>query len=571
MVAFLYAGYGRRWAGDDGLINLRVVHQLMQGNGFVFNIGERVEAVTSAGWVFVLWAAGELGADLFDAAWVLSLFFSGLGMIAAALAASYTTRARGGVIVPLGLIGYAGIPVAWDYATSALENGLGMFYLGGAFLAATLLTAASRPSRNRALALAAFIGLAPLVRPDYALYGVVLAAGIVLPPWTWRERFQLLAAFSAPGLTYQIFRMGYFACIVPNTALAKEAFASRFDQGWIYFQNTFGSYMLWPPVGLALLATAVRVGLALRDGRRFDALVPTLLLGSGVLHLLYVARVGGDFMHGRMLLPGLFAIFASTAVVRLQRRWSALLALLPVFAIGAWAVHAARDLRPESYQSGILDERRWYADSSGIPNPTRLEHYTNHMFYIGPNWAKGVMAEGCPEGLKSLEPGSHHVCKRIVWPDAAGGLLVDKPDGVTLPLDPKAAPPDVAVVYEMRPIGIIGLLMGTRISVVDLYGLADPLASRVELSDRGRPGHEKIFPVAWFAAKYTLPGSSADERVPVARKALHCGRLKQLRDAVREPLTLSRFFRNIALSIPLHRVRIPVDPQQAVERFCKAG
>lgn len=28
---FAYAGYGRRWAGDDGFINLRVVSQLLRG------------------------------------------------------------------------------------------------------------------------------------------------------------------------------------------------------------------------------------------------------------------------------------------------------------------------------------------------------------------------------------------------------------------------------------------------------------------------------------------------------------------------------------------------------------
>src|SRR4051812_2977830 len=50
---FTYAGYARRWAGDDGFINLRVVSQLLDGNGFVFNAGERTEAVTSAGWVLI--------------------------------------------------------------------------------------------------------------------------------------------------------------------------------------------------------------------------------------------------------------------------------------------------------------------------------------------------------------------------------------------------------------------------------------------------------------------------------------------------------------------------------------
>jgi arabinofuranosyltransferase len=34
-----WGGYARRWLGDDGFINLRVVSQLLAGNGFVFNAG----------------------------------------------------------------------------------------------------------------------------------------------------------------------------------------------------------------------------------------------------------------------------------------------------------------------------------------------------------------------------------------------------------------------------------------------------------------------------------------------------------------------------------------------------
>ncbi len=37
---------------------------------------------------------------------------------------------------------------------------------------------------------------------------------------------------------------------------------------------------------------------------------------AGVLHAAYVVRVGGDFMHGRLLLPGLFLLLCAVAVVR---------------------------------------------------------------------------------------------------------------------------------------------------------------------------------------------------------------------------------------------------------------
>ena len=50
-----------RWIGDDGLINIRVVNNILDGYGPVFNVGERVEVYTSPLWVFVLVLIGLLG------------------------------------------------------------------------------------------------------------------------------------------------------------------------------------------------------------------------------------------------------------------------------------------------------------------------------------------------------------------------------------------------------------------------------------------------------------------------------------------------------------------------------
>jgi arabinofuranosyltransferase len=43
---------------DDGLIVLRTVQNVLDGNGPVFNAGERVEATTSTLWTYVLALGG---------------------------------------------------------------------------------------------------------------------------------------------------------------------------------------------------------------------------------------------------------------------------------------------------------------------------------------------------------------------------------------------------------------------------------------------------------------------------------------------------------------------------------
>src|SRR5205814_10257485 len=45
--------------------------------------------------------------------------------------------------------------------------------------------------------------------------------------------FDVVAVFSLP-VAYEVFRMGYYGEVVPNTALAKDAGGLHMSQGWAY-------------------------------------------------------------------------------------------------------------------------------------------------------------------------------------------------------------------------------------------------------------------------------------------------------------------------------------------------
>ena len=64
LVAFAIGGWSRRWIGDDGFINLRIAQNLLDGHGFVYNAGERVEAGTSPLWIGMLYLAAKCGIPL---------------------------------------------------------------------------------------------------------------------------------------------------------------------------------------------------------------------------------------------------------------------------------------------------------------------------------------------------------------------------------------------------------------------------------------------------------------------------------------------------------------------------
>jgi len=54
LALFMLAAWWHRHINDDGFIYLRIVSQITQGNGPVFNAGERVEAFTGPLWLGLL-------------------------------------------------------------------------------------------------------------------------------------------------------------------------------------------------------------------------------------------------------------------------------------------------------------------------------------------------------------------------------------------------------------------------------------------------------------------------------------------------------------------------------------
>jgi arabinofuranosyltransferase len=137
-----------------------------------------------------------------------------------------------------------------------------------------------------------------------------------------------------------------------------------------------------------------------------------------------------------------------------------------------------------------------------------------------------------------------------------------------LPLAASAAPANVVAVIVHGPLGIPAAVLGLRINLVDLHGLAEPIAAHMLLEGRGRPGHEKWFSAPWFAARYASAGATSDPREPAARAALPCGDVAVLTRAIREPMSLARFFTNLKLAFTLHHLRIPADPARAQRDLC---
>ena len=122
-----------------------------------------------------------------------------------------------------------------------------------------------------------------------AIFVIPFVAAVVYARWPdiSRNRLRSVAGLCLIPLAYQLFRMVYFASILPNPAYAKEAFLLLPDRGLTYAWNFVHSYTLWVPgAGLA--------GLMATSWYRYPAarLPMASLIGGGLLHALYIVGIG---------------------------------------------------------------------------------------------------------------------------------------------------------------------------------------------------------------------------------------------------------------------------------------
>ncbi len=593
-VLFGWGAWQRRWIADDGLIVLRTVRNLLAGNGPVFNKGERVEANTSVVWTYLVYAGSWLNwpMRLEYVALVLALLLSvvGLAMLMLGTGRLFAPGLLGrrAVMLPAGALVYIAVPPARDFATSGLESGLVMAYLGLLWWMMICWSQAVRvrPSGRVFIATLAFVaGCSVLVRPELALVGGLALIMMLIAAKGWRRRVLIVVAGGLLPVAYQVFRMGYYALLFPGTALAKDAAGDKWSQGVIYLSNFNQPYALWVPAvllaGLALVVSAGR-----RKGIRYSpapthgplarsvqspAAVVVFILVSGLLQALYWIRQGGDFMHGRVLLAPLFCLLAPVAVVpvvfpdgtRLSREagyWLAGAVSALWMALAGWSLWAANspgmgdDATRVTY-SGIVDERRFYAQATGHAHPLTAADYLDY-----PRMRAVLVAlNNTPQGALLLPSGNYDQ-----W-DLVPPISPNTPPG-------PPGPPGPHTVFFTN-LGMVGMNVGLDIRVIDQIGLANPIAAHTARLQHGRIGHDKnLFPdwviadgpwVKWYPG---VPGYLDAQWVAQAEAALRCPATQSMLSSVRAPMGVHRFVSNFLNSYEFTKYRIDRVPRYELIR-----
>ncbi len=592
VVLFAVGGWQRRWIADDGLIVLRTVRNLLAGNGPVFNQGERVETNTSTAWTYLVWffswlTQARLEYVVLGVALTVSLAAVVFAMLGSARLWGGTST---GLLLPAGVLVYIALPPARDYATSGLESGLVICWIGLLWWQLMRWSQAKSVRLPGLLGLVFLAGLAPLIRPEMTLVGALALLMIFCAPMPESRlrpivlRAVIVAVAGLVPLGYQIWRMGYYGLPYPNTAVAKDAGGAKWGQGFTYLWDLVGPYFLWAPLLVLLIAgvLAARTGAArtagaesaeargwsidrIREWLQSPGAVVALVLFSGFILTVYALRVGGDFMHGRMLLPQLFLFLLPVAVLPIRAPqggvraataadWS-LAALAVAFAgVAGWALFAANTTAIKTgtkiTSTGIVDERVYYVLNTGHDHPILAEDYLDY-----------------PRIRAMVDDITN-------TPD--GGLLLNSPSFmfwyVAPPPQPIPAGGAGHTVYFLN-LGMTSMNVPLDVPVIDPMGLAYPLAAHTDRLTDGRIGHDKSLFPDWVIVdtgmvdkKPWMPWYLDEKWVTQARTAMSCPDTQALLISYRDPLTFERFRHNLRNALRFAKYRIDRVPKYEIQR-----
>ncbi len=275
---FAYNSLTYDFTQDDAYISFRYAANFLDGQGLVYNSGERVEGYTNFLWVIVL----ALFKRLFGIDYVsTSRFF---GLLSGAFIFYLLYRLLRSHFSKTEWLPYAAVAIMllsnqslayWSIAS--LET--------SAFACAAL--AALVAEYRRPQLTPALLVIATLLRPEGAVvFGAVLIDRIII-----ERRFPTLffLMYLIPLLPFAVFKLAYYGSLFPNPYYAKsgvgmEYIASGLEYTW-FFVRTVGVY------GLLLLVPALAVGLIRGHWTQYRLLYLYVLLYTA-----YIIWVGGDVL-----------------------------------------------------------------------------------------------------------------------------------------------------------------------------------------------------------------------------------------------------------------------------------
>ncbi len=437
------------WMSEDALITMRHVDNFISGNGLVFNPGERVEGYTHTLWFYIISLLRWIGFSPKGALLFPGIIFSLLSLYF--LFFRIGRKTDGKPVIALSGAVLIGMSSFIDFGTSGLETSLSYFLL---ILFSLQLLGDRYKERPEIFGIT--VALMTFNRPDFGIF-LIFSLLVFLHGYLKREiDFKTIIRFFYPPLLllsiYELFRMGYYGALFPNPFYAKSGSSSYFSQGFKYIEDLFlgSAFILIVILSLFIFFLAKKMAKKEFTNR-------TIVFFGGVFYAFFVIRGGGDFMHGRFLLPTvLLLVISSTGIfdnffTRTKTLRITGVVLIIILVIISRSIIPVQKRGGNMFSNGISDER--------------FAFYGNNIF-----------------PLKKIFTDDH--------------IFMWKTIGKNYKFLSENARKKIKIAYHT--VGFLGYYSGDRVNVLDRLGLTDPIVARRKIVKRGRPGHEKSAPFGYL-------------------------------------------------------------------------
>jgi hypothetical protein len=315
---FVYLAVSLNFVQDDAYISYRYVANYLNGDGLVFNVGERVEGFTNFGWVILMVFIGSLGLDYIIASQLLG-FAMGAGIVILSLMMALRMLPERerlfAVLVPL-LVGLNMSLAYWSPA--GLET--------AAFAFMTVASLLLFLQRSWLLVLT--LTWAVWLRPEGALItGLLIVCEAVI--CRRFPRFTVTAAAVAliASLPMVGFKLAYYGSILPNPFYAKTGFSAGQLESGLEYVGRFCAHYGFYGAGLVVpLLFWQRLGQPMRVVWLFT-----------FLYTAYIVLVGGDVLQvHRFFLPfvAMYAVLHMVSLHLITTHWLRRVRLIAYTVVG---------------------------------------------------------------------------------------------------------------------------------------------------------------------------------------------------------------------------------------------
>lgn len=458
------------WLGDDAYITFRTIDNFLSGYGLRWNIAERVQSYSHPLWMMALTVLSIVHNDIYHTSIYFSIALTAIASFALLFALSRS------LTMSLAICGAMIFSKAFvDYSTSGLENPLTHFLI----VAFYVIYFRFSKSPKSIFAMYLIAGLAFLNRMDTILVLLPALARLLIyhrPSRNWK----LIAGAAAPVAMWEFFSFIYYGSLVPNTAYAKLGTGIPTSELAVQAAHYYLNSLLLDHLTLPFIIIGIVSHYAIR--RKLGNPV----VEGAVLYLIYIVKIGGDFMSGRFfalpfLLICIYFVRHGFSHPKLNRTLPYVFIFLglitpfnPVYnnsryGVGRKLAGPARQAHLDPW--GICDERGFYFRATGLIASNRVGNYPEHPWYFS--------------------------------------ALEDKRAGVK--------------VIVQGSMGFYGWAIGPEIYVLDRYALCDPLLSRLPARriDPDLASSEVMKHLRWRIGHFyrTLPvgypEKLVDERTPI--------------------------------------------------------